>query len=151
MPTTCLAAAQPQSSAPPHLTVQSHHLYIPPSALAPGPYRRLDVQVKPRVAESELSVAPHGLIGQSWDGDHVAISGKRDVYPSSGEFTTNAMAEGAIEGVAADYLMPSRYATLFKYSRYGLDHARPRDVSKLSSHRQNASIHSGEAYADEVA
>ena len=49
------------------------------------------------------------------------------------------MAEGAIEGVPTDYLMSSPYATDFKYSRFGLDHASPRDVSKLTGRVKAAS------------
>ena len=42
------------------------------------------------------------------------------------------MGEGAIEGVAADYEMPSKWATEFKYSRFGKVAAPPRDVSTLT-------------------
>ena len=86
----------------------------------------------PRVAESKFSVPPHGVIGQSWDGDNKAVFGDEDEFPVRGEYTTSAMAEGAVEGVPTDYLMSSPYATDFKYSRVGLDHASPRDVSRLT-------------------
>ena len=47
---------------------------------------------------------------------------------------TKAMGEGAIEGVAADYEIDSSdpFSTAFKFSRFGLTQAAPRDVSKLS-------------------
>merc|ERR1719440_989421 len=60
-----------------------------------GPAKRLDVQVKARKPEAEFAVPPHGIIGQSWDRDHIAVDGMKDVYPKTGEFTTSAMAEGA--------------------------------------------------------
>lgn len=41
---------------------------------------------------------------QSFDGDNIGIIGATDDYKArSGEITTSAMGEGAIEGVAADY------------------------------------------------
>ena len=70
------------------------------------------------MAEHELAVPPHGIIGQvmaggfrlegrgggcadflradlaqGWDGDGKAIDGERDAFPVSGEFTTYAMAK----------------------------------------------------------
>jgi hypothetical protein len=94
-------------------------------------HHRLDVEIKLRVAEEKLAVAPHGLIGQGWDGDAKAIDGEVDVFPKNGEFTTSAMAKGAIEGAARDYQLASKYATDFKYSRFGLASASPRDVAAL--------------------
>ena len=60
-------------------------------------------------------VAPHGLLGQTFDGDGVAIDGAIDDY-SAKEVVTKAMGEGAIEGVAADYELPSAspFSTKFK-------------------------------------
>ena len=118
-----------------HVTTGEWELAVTPQAVersVAGPVRRIDVQMTPRVAESKFSVPPHGVIGQSWDGDNKAVFGKEDEFPVRGEYTTSAMAEGAIEGVPTDYLMSSPYATDFKYSRFGLDHASPRDVSKLT-------------------
>ena len=40
----------------------------------------LDVKVSPRVKVATLKVAPHGLIGQTYDGDGVGIIGKTDDY-----------------------------------------------------------------------
>lgn len=108
-----------------------------------GPTKRLDVQVKARVPEEKFAVPPHGIIGQSWDRDHVAVNGKQDVYPNTGEFTTSAMAEGAIEGAAIDYLMPSRFSTAFKYSRYGADQAPIRRVAELAGQHAVASLSDG--------
>jgi len=58
------------------------------------------------------AVAPHGLIGQSFDGDRVAVDGRKDHYRElwwrqtsfrAWEITTEAQAEGAIEGSGDDY------------------------------------------------
>ena len=45
-------------------------------------------------------------------------NGKQDVYPFAGDFTTTAQAEGAIEGTASEYEMPSAFATEFAFSRF---------------------------------
>merc|ERR1711988_924442 len=72
-----------------------------------GLHHRLDVQIKPRVAESQLAVPPHGIIGQGWDRDGKAIDGEQDAFPKSGEFTTYSMAKGALEGMPNDYKLTS--------------------------------------------
>ena len=56
-----------------------------------GLHHRLDVQIKPRVAESAFKLPPHGIVGQGWDGDDKAIDGEQDVFPKTGEFTTCAV------------------------------------------------------------
>lgn len=83
--------------------------------------------------------APHGVVGQSFDGSLIAVSGKQDSYGDAPEFTTTAQAEGAIEGNFTDYVMSSPFATSFKYDRFdakGLVAAR--DVSKLSGDKAAA-------------
>ena len=55
-----------------------------------------------------------------------------------GHLLAAALLEGAIEGVAADYAMADRFATDFKYSRFGKTAAKPRDVSKLTGKKQLA-------------
>merc|ERR1711938_57349 len=45
------------------------------------------------------------------------------------------MAEGSIEGVWQDYVMPSQFATSFKFSRYGLANAAPRNVAALTGRK----------------
>jgi len=47
-----------------------------------GPRRRLDLSLVPRVPEAELATWPHGLIGQSFDGDGAAPTTRsmRQVY-----------------------------------------------------------------------
>ena len=88
-----------------------------------GPKHRLDVRIKPRVEEALLSTGPHGLIAQSFDGDGETTHGKQDVYPLTGEFTTSAQAEGAIEGDYTMYRMRSPYAYDYRFSRFHSMHA----------------------------
>ena len=47
---------------------------------------------------------------------------------------TTAMGEGAIEGTADDYVVDGTdpFSTKFKFSRYGLSYAPPRNVSSLT-------------------
>ena len=86
--------------------------------------------------ERSLDVAPHGLIGQSFDGSDVGVDGAVDPKPQPGEhMTTKAMAEGSIEGVWQDYVMPSPFATSFKFSRYGVTKAPPRNVTALTGRK----------------
>ena len=82
-----------------------------------GPAHRLDVSLRARggVAARHL---PHGLVGQSF-ASAAPRFGLVDEYPASGTFRTTAMAEGAIEGIAADYEVPSPYSVNFKYARFG--------------------------------
>lgn len=81
-------------------------------------------------------VAPHGLIGQSFDGDDVGIDGAQDDYRNAGaEMTTTAQAEGAIEGEGANYKVASGFATAFKYSRFDATAAAPRALTSLKGKR----------------
>lgn len=96
-----------------------------------GLTHQLDVGIKARVTEDQFKVAPHGIVGQGWDGDGKAIDGELDAYPDSGEFTTYAMAKGAIEGTPNDYKVATPYATGFKFSRFDATSASPRDVAAL--------------------
>ena len=72
----------------------------------------------------------HGIIGQSWDGDNIAVSGKMDDYDSP-NVVTKSMAEGAIEGTASDYELHDRFATDFKYSCFYKPECKARDVTRL--------------------
>lgn len=94
-----------------------------------GPHHRLDVSISQRVPEDEWNVPPHGLVGQSFDreprpgrvGGYPRM-GREDAYPPRevhADFTTQAMAEGAIDGVASEYEMASPFETAFKYASYG--------------------------------
>lgn len=94
----------------------------------------VDVKIRPRADMDHAKVAPHGLIGQSFDGDDIFVIGKEDEYKGK-NVTTAAMGEGAIEGVAADYEVASKFATDFKYSRWGMRSAAPRDVAALTGRK----------------
>ena len=81
--------------------------------------RKLDGTVFAKeFGESSASCFPHGLVGQSYDGDGKAVSGKTDDYKDRQEVTTTAMAEGAIEGSANEYILSGPFDTSFKYSRF---------------------------------
>jgi len=87
-----------------------------------GPQHRIDIELAQKKSDAEFVAKPHGLVGQSFDGDDEPRHGRVDVYPplnASAEFTTSAMAEGAIDGIASDYEMKSPYDTHFKFSAFG--------------------------------
>ena len=89
-----------------------------------------------RVLERDLRVAPHGLVGQSFDGSSLAVDGARDPVPRPGlNLTTTNMGEGAIEGSWRDYLVGSPFETGFRFSRFNRAEAPPRDVSKLTGRK----------------
>ena len=82
-----------------------------------GPAHRLDVSFSGSAAAAERAL-PHGIIGQSF-ASKLPLNGKQDKYPSDGSrFTTSAMGEGALEGTAAMYEVPSSFATDFAFSRF---------------------------------
>ncbi len=91
----------------------------------------LDVAIQPLYDADADVVAPHGIIGQAYDGDSLAVDGKMDDHKASDESTTAAQAEGAIEGSWEDYIMASPFETDFKYSRFDATAAPHRDVSRL--------------------
>ena len=97
----------------------------------------LDVAVMPLYDPDTDPVAPHGILGQSYDGDKIAVDGKLDEQ-KTGESTTAAQAEGAIEGTWEDYIMATPFATDFKYSRFDKTSAPHRDVSKLTGTKKKA-------------
>lgn len=76
---------------------------------------RLDLGMKPL---SKPKCLPHGILGQSFDYDGRARDGSVDDYDADTEFTTTAMAEGAIEGVAADYRVLFPHDVTGKFSRF---------------------------------
>ena len=85
------------------------------------------------------TIAPHGIVGQAFDGSHVAVSGKQDDYGNGPEFTTSAQAEGAIEGTYKDYIMPTPFASAFKYGRFDATAPiAPRNVSALAGFKKAA-------------
>merc|ERR1719487_2792535 len=101
-----------------------------PNAAANPGKSLLNVNIDPLHDADADPVAPHGLIGQAWDGDGEPMDGLLDDY-STKEVTTQAMGEGAIEGKAVDYKLRHKFATHFKYSRFDALTAKHRDVSKL--------------------
>jgi len=114
--------------------VQVFSKRFPNAAANPGK-ALLNVAINAKYDADHDVVAPHGLIGQSYDGDEFDFVGKTDDYHGT-EVTTTAMAEGAIEGVAADYKMTGPFATAFKYTRFDATAAKPRDASKLTGLKQ---------------
>jgi len=94
---------------------------------------RIDVSVGPVGALRLEPVAPHGLLGQTYDGDGIAVDGAMDDYRGN-YVVTSAMGEGAIEGVASDYVVDrvAPFSTVFAYSRFDSKFAPPRDVSQLT-------------------
>jgi hypothetical protein len=125
-----------------------------------GLKKRLDLVVTPSAGRdpSKDTVAPHGLLGQAWDGDGIAVDGKTDgglfakaitrmsLLGKVEKVKTVANAEGAIEGVESDYIVAPAggdpYATKFKFSRFGLSYAPPRNVSQLTGVKKLATSHS---------
>lgn len=111
-----------------------------------GPEWRLDVSLRPlngtgfesRHGNASGLVAPHGIIGQTWDGDGIAVDGAQDDYEHSGvEIWTTSMAEGGIEGDARDYELANKFAHDFRYSRFeSTEYTPPRDVSSLKGLRR---------------
>jgi hypothetical protein len=85
-------------------------------------------------------MTPRLVLSQTFDADNIAVDGKLDDYTGSGidahtsVVVTKAMGEGAIEGVLADYEInhADPFSTVFKYSRFGLEMANPRNISALS-------------------
>jgi len=96
----------------------------------------LNVAMKPLLDVEKDNVAPHGLIGQSWDGDEVDFDGAMDTDRNE-ETTTRAQGEGAIEGSLDEYKMGGAHATAFKYTRFDARQAKPRDTSKLKGIRRS--------------
>lgn len=101
-----------------------------------GPRWRFDFTIRPLTPESAWSCFPHGIIGQSFDGSGLALLGKTDDYDSY-DVKTAAMAEGAIEGTAQDYVVVPPKVD-FKFSRFHkqpYDHCKPRESADLSGRR----------------
>lgn len=84
---------------------------------------------------------PHGLVGQSFDGDGVAVFGNVDDYsydPKQTSMTTEAMAEGSIEGSVEEYVVVRPFFVRSNRSRYDRRHedvCSPRDATALSGRR----------------
>ena len=77
-----------------------------------GSMHRIDLRIMP----GHRTDVAHGLLGQGFDG--LPHHGEVDVYPKTGQFTTSAWANGAIEGRPRDYEVASRFDTRFPFSRF---------------------------------
>ena len=98
-------------------------------------------------------VAPHGILGQTFDCDGTAVDGREDSYSilddkrptvnrrDGGTVTTRAQAEGAIEGSAGDYRMRWPFSSEFAFSRFGATgHVAPRNASALGGARRKVRL-----------
>jgi len=119
--------------------------------------KRLDLKISSKSNVDLDPVAPHGLIGQSYDRDDLKVIGALDEYEKAENrhvVETAAMAEGAVEGVAADYTIDRTdpFSTIFKYSRFGLTKADPRNVKSLTGKifKKNGDNHIAGATNDEA-
>jgi hypothetical protein len=117
-----------------------------------GNKRRLDVTMYPVGDVDHEPVAPHGLLGQTYDRDDKMVIGALDDYNIPGKvIVTRAMGEGAIEGVAKDYEVDGPFNTAFKFSRFrATTPVAPRNVSSLSGLIVPAKYGVASAVNDEV-
>jgi hypothetical protein len=105
---------------------------------------RMNIEIKPTYAVDYDPVAPHGLLGQTYDRDAFAVDGRRDDYSrldsgrsvisragAGGDVTTHAKAQGAIEGTLEEYRMASNFVTAFRYSRFDALASAVRNVTAL--------------------
>lgn len=128
----------------PKWTLRAASAAFPYASKNPGKVL-LDVTLTPAqgyVPDNDI-VAPHGIIGQSYDGDNVGINGAIDAAAETtkeAEMTTHAQAEGAIEGAITDYKMQAPFATEFAYSRFDAISASRRDPKKLTGKRVTVAI-----------
>jgi hypothetical protein len=100
----------------------------------------LDTSFRP-LNTSVPAIAPHGLIGQSFDGSKLTVHGKRDNYGHGRFFKTSAQGEGAIEGTYQDYIVAGPFATLFTFSRFGVQTpVAPRDVAALTGLKEPKAV-----------
>ena len=98
-------------------------------------------------------IAPHGILGQTFDCDGLAINGEEDSYEilddgrttrsrvsnAGGEVTTRAQGQGALEGVLQDYRLPSLFDISFPYSRFMADASKGfRNTSRVTGARRKA-------------
>jgi len=102
--------------------------------------RMLAISMAPLEHPFADGVAPHGLVGQTWDADDVAIDGNRDrgkviAQMPAGQRQTYAQGEGAIIGELKDYRVNGLFGTDFKFNRFGVQEALPRDTSSLMGER----------------
>lgn len=100
-----------------------------------GPEWRFDFTMRPLTPEEYWSCYPHGIIGQSFDGTGIGLLGKMDDYDDN-NVKTSAMADGVIEGQAADYIVKPSDFVKHKYSRFFKNKratCEPRNASNLAA------------------
>ena len=85
-----------------------------------GPFKRLDISISNSISQFNFRHTPHGLLGQSFDSDHMAVFGLIESFDTT-PYRTRYMAEGAIEGRASDYEMANEFSTDFAYSRFDVN------------------------------
>lgn len=96
-----------------------------------GPKWRFDFTMRPLTPEESWVCFPHGIIGQSFDGTGVGRIGKIDDY-NQVVVKTTAMADGAIEGKAEDYVVTRSNLVKHKNSRFfknAREKCEPRNVA----------------------
>jgi len=94
---------------------------------------RIHIHIQPRYDAARGVVAPHGVLGQTYDGDRAPLFGREDDDRRAGHSSraTTAQAEGFIQGVWSEYKVGSPFATAFRYSRFSESRAPPRDAAAL--------------------
>ena len=134
------------------LTVQTRQWQMTAESTIAHPHAytlRLNVRAKALYNVCAFPVAPHGILGQTFDCDGQAIHGRRDTYdildngqPTTsrkgvgGVVTTRAEAEGALEGgLTAEYMVNSPFDTRFAFSRFDVTRAAPRNGNGLTGRR----------------
>jgi len=85
-----------------------------------GPFKRLDISISNVIPQFNFKHTPHGLLGQSFDSDHMAVFGLTESF-NTNPYHTRYMAEGAIEGHASDYEVTDKFSNDFVYSRFTRD------------------------------
>lgn len=136
-----------------------HPIYLPVDNGSPWRFdiaiRKLDDTVFSLLhGAASATCFPHGILGQSWDGDNIAVSGATDDYTfniSHPVVATKSMADGAIEGVAEMYEVPSLTPgfTFSRFEQNTTSHCDPRNVSKLTGIKTIASGKSNAASTGE--
>lgn len=128
-----------------------------------GKKKQLDLALTVLEDPLKHGIAPHGILGQTADGDEVAVDGAQDdlrelsKHADRGpggllQVTPIAQAEGAIEGSIEDYYMTGVFETKYKYSRFDATSASVRDVSNLSGrHRKRSAVAVSSTAGDDVA
>jgi len=102
---------------------------------------RMDIMVQPLSVEAAY---PHGILGQTFDGDHTPHHGRQDSYEFlddrsrtrdrkgvGGVITTHARGEGGVDGYAEEYRVAHPFDTHFRFSRFDVHHVamEPRALS----------------------